>query len=549
MLLTKANKCFCTKRVSLLLKIRASSSAVTASDNKYTDFVDYPPIQDISPLGNFKRYHENWHNQVKELKTVEEKMIKINMPRFWGFKCMMYEEDKIFYNELPHAQYITLTHVMKEPKLPSCYDNLVSSEKLDSLTQEIKGSIEESIIFEVDYRKRRQELTKDVLDAPREMEDIICSAVAKSVNRIMLGNLADYYKHLNEIEIDYEPRIEAGWFAGGIELHEHIIRGRKQRFWHAMLNEPADRPFQYIGKPSLHLRHNHPLKEIIPLSECENSDFDVPQYKFDPRTIGHALKRRHMTNIPGFWPGAKNEFGFLSYHKRGYMIDRTFNDDSDALKAQAIFANYGWLLAQACNLGFSTFNDVTYPLVNQAVITNGKWWSFCVYQLNTTLVNTWHHDTNPKRNLCWMPEPMKLYESIEGDKLIGFNDEVIKNLIKFYANKPEERVGVNMKPYLGDDVKVIADIGNDEKRKWLEDRFKMLVSNRPRKLLVPELYHWEVIYKHQFKTMPMEKRRTPWDFGVNPMLRRLDQHIPHYIPKDKRKPGAFKKKWEDTYYP
>lgn len=66
---------------------------------------------------------------------------------------------------------------------------------------------------------------------------------------------------------------------------------------------------------------------------------------------------------------------------------------------------------------------------------------------------------------------------------------------------------------------------------------------------MPELYHWEIIYKHQFKTMPMEKRRTPWDFGVNPFRRRLNQYIPHYIPKAKRKPGAHKKKWEDTFYP
>lgn len=77
---------------------------------------------------------------------------------------------------------------------------------------------------------------------------------------------------------------------------------------------------------------------------------------------------------------------------------------------------------------------------------------------------------------------MKLYESIEDGKLIGFNDQVVKNLIKFYANVPEERVGVEMKPYLGEDEKLIADIKDDKRRQWLEDRFKILVSNRPRSM-------------------------------------------------------------------
>lgn len=130
--------------------------------------------------------------------------------------------------------------------------------------------------------------------------------------------------------------------------------------------------------------------------------------------------------------------------------------------------------------GFSTFNDITYPLTTQTIITDGQSWSFFVYQLNTLLVHSEHIDTNPKRNICWVTKPMKLFDKIENEVIYGLNEEVLKYLIKFYVNVPEERIGVDMKPYLGKSVKVIADIEHDEKRNWLEQQYKYLISNRPR---------------------------------------------------------------------
>lgn len=79
-----------------------------------------------------------------------------------------------------------------------------------------------------------------------------------------------------------------------------------------------------------------------------------------------------------------------------------------------------------------------------------------------------------------MTEPMKLYDKIEDEKVHGLNEEVLRTLVKFYANAPEERPDVNLKPYLGESVKKIADIEHDERRNWLEKFYKHLVCNRPR---------------------------------------------------------------------
>ena len=90
---------------------------------------------------------------------------------------------------------------------------------------------------------------------------------------------------------------------------------------------------------------------------------------------------------------------------------------------------------------------------------------------------------NKKRNLCWITEPMKLFECIENGKVQGLNEEVLKNLIKFYINVPETKEGIEMKPYLNQE-KLIANIEDPERRIWLEQRYKHLVSNRPRHRLI-----------------------------------------------------------------
>lgn len=256
--------------------------------------------------------------------------------------------------------------------------------------------------------------------------------------------------------------------------------------------------------------------------------------------------------IPGYWPGDQDEFGLLSIHGRGHILTRQESfgeqDNLEALHCQAMKASFGWLLAQANYQGFTAYNDITYPLVTQTAITNGKLISFYAYQLNTILMHNEFSDQNPKHNICFGTKPLELYERVENGKIVGLNEDVLKMLVQFYLNVPEKR-DYEMKPYLGAEEKVIADIEDDKRRVWLENTYKNLVSNRPRHNLIPEVYHWEQIYKIKFNTRFSEAKRRPFEIGENPIKRRLDEHLPVYIPKVLRSFPKSKKKWEPTYYP
>lgn len=185
------------------------------------------------------------------------------------------------------------------------------------------------------------------------MESIVSKAIIERINRTILTHLSSKYSHLLNAEVDIEPRLEASWFMG-LEPSENMKEHRRnKKLPDDCVDEPVNFPIQYLGQPVVHLRYKHPLREIISLSECENPDLDVPTFKYFPATVGHLLKRNHVTNIPGFWPGDENEFGLLSYHNCAYLHKRLpcFDDTLDAKIVQAILASYSWLLTQACYQG------------------------------------------------------------------------------------------------------------------------------------------------------------------------------------------------------
>jgi small subunit ribosomal protein S30 len=94
-------------------------------------------------------------------------------------------------------------------------------------------------------------------------------------------------------------------------------------------------------------------------------------------------------------------------------------------------------------------NDVTYPFTTQTIVTDGKNITFFAYQLNTML--QWkNNDANPYRNILWTSPEMQLFETIEGDNVLGFNDEALKTLIKIFKNTPVDR-GIDLRPYLSKD--------------------------------------------------------------------------------------------------
>lgn len=346
----------------------------------------------------------------------------------------------------------------------------------------------------------------------------------------------------------------------GITPPLKIIRDRlKKDFLRPLSRTPVHRAIQFQGKPLLSLRHQHPLQpfDSVDFSSLKGENPNIPIEEvapIDPHAAGWTFDHQHGVIVPGFWPGNVREYGLLSFYDRSILVNRFESyapDHQNAIHALAINASYSYAYGQACYQGFSTFNDITYPLCAQTIITDGNTWSFYRYQLNTTITHTDVYGDNFKYNQCWGTKDMKLYETIDSNgKIQGLNEDVLKQLIRFYLAEPKAR-DYEMKPYLNPHEKKIADIEDVERRRWLENTYKYLVSNRPRQIPMPEIHHWEKIYKIDHKTRPIQdKRMRFYDFKINPFQRRLDEHLPKYIPRDLRANGIHdKNRREATYYP
>lgn len=88
--------------------------------------------------------------------------------------------------------------------------------------------------------------------------------------------------------------------------------------------------------------------------------------------------------------------------------------------------------------GFWSEADVTRPFVSQAVITDGKYFSFFCYQLNTLALTVQADQNNPRKNICWGTQSKPLYETVEDNDVKGFDDDVLLQIVDFLLNKPTE---------------------------------------------------------------------------------------------------------------
>ncbi|XP_050425346.1 28S ribosomal protein S30, mitochondrial [Adelges cooleyi] len=527
--------------------------------------VEYPPILDLKPGPSKLRLELETHEKIRNLHTIEEKTIGINMPRYYGWQSFVVKDKVIPYDFLPFAQTTTKTKLNLVETLP----NYVSNEVSQQLIDRIKPHLEDCLVFEHNRTRSRGVMKNynNFIESPSTNE--VAKSIVEQVNRILLANLSAEYPHLFEAQVDYEPRIEAFWNVHGFAATKEDEEMRKKKNEpEENLKDPVDRWIHYFGQPTIQIRHKLPLpilptnKLTVATSQSSGSDkfqeYDVPNYDYDPKIyLKLPYERRHGVSIPGFWPNDDHKFGLLSIHTNEYLENRPPNfgeeEHQEAIHAQAILASFAWLVGQAHYQGFTACNEITYPFVNQSIITNGKLWSFYAYQLNTMRFFKSQDEINrplEPNNICWATKATELYHDIKDNRIVGWNDNVLKDMLSCYINTPQAR-DHELSPYLGEE-NVIANIDDNKRRAWLHDRHQRLTSHRPRHHLEPEIYDWERIYKIKFETRQFEPRRRFFELDQDPLNeRRLDGHLGHYIPRKFRNENlrTRRKRFENTYYP
>lgn len=243
-------------------------------------------------------------------------------------------------------------------------------------------------------------------------------------------SLAKYNPLLQLSSLDLSPQVNFYWRRG----QRIIPKGHRRRRL-----EPTR--FQIDDRPHSQIRVTQQLPQFMPLEASYAAE--VPEITLPPNVMP-LFRRQYDNNI---FTGAKLPDPACYGHTQFHLVPDRYHRDRMArqqqadqvevfLRANALASLFAWTGAQAMYQGFWNYEDVTRPFVSQAVITDGHFFSFFCYQLNTVALSVETDAGNPRKNLLWGTESLRLYESVQDGEVVGLNDGVVKLLVQFFMNQP-----------------------------------------------------------------------------------------------------------------
>jgi hypothetical protein len=223
------------------------------------------------------------------------------------------------------------------------------------------------------------------------------------------------------------------------------------------------------------------------------------------RLHGNTILIIFLFFIEGHWFGDSREFNFLTVHDTTDLLRfaSKYGDSEvqSTLESMVMTSAHAELTAQAYYLGFSMWNDLTYPLYGQFIYTDGRKFAVAKYQLNT--LQLWN-PCAPLKNTCEVTELKKyfdllgsgphtfskrtsalsLYEIDDNGQVTEFNDELFAQILAVFDSRPVTSPNEIVDSYSELDYKV----GGTPLRPFLavQDVNKQL--SKRRQLLATSLY-------------------------------------------------------------
>ncbi|XP_061623020.1 39S ribosomal protein S30, mitochondrial [Phyllopteryx taeniolatus] len=263
-------------------------------------------------------------------------------------------------------------------------------------------------------------------------QELIEGPFLRNLITALTYGLAKYNPLLLNSSFDLSPQVGFYWRRG----QRVIPRGHRRGSL-----EPTR--FQIDDRPLCQLRIVQQLPPLVPMEASYAAD--IPDVPYTPDLM--PLFKRQYTNT--MFTGTKVPdpacYGHTQFHlvpdryHRDRMARRQQSDQVEVfLRANAIASLFAWTAAQASYQGFWNHEDVSRAFVSQAVISDGHFFSFFCYQLNTLALSTQTDVHNPRKNLLWGTESVRLYEGVEDERVVGLNDDALRLLVRFLLHQPQE---------------------------------------------------------------------------------------------------------------
>uniref|UniRef100_A0A8C5LWA6 Mitochondrial ribosomal protein S30 n=1 Tax=Leptobrachium leishanense TaxID=445787 RepID=A0A8C5LWA6_9ANUR len=322
--------------------------------------------------------------------------------------------------------YQQFTKTAYRPWLPERVDNPArtgSSGDWDQELSRLKSLVCESLLQEHFYTKKgRTYLYRE--------QEVSAAPFLTSLATILSSQCAKYNPVLAQCSLDLKPEVNFYWLRG----ETRVPRGHRKG-----CIDPVR--FQIEDKPLIQIRIPKQLPEYIPLDSVVPEE--VPVIAYEPNRLS-LFKRQYENKVYiGSQVQDPCQFGHIQIHlvpdkyKRERLERKNLSGHIEVfLRANAIASLFAWTGAQAMYQGFWSQADLKQPFVSQAVLSDGKYFSFFCYQLNTLALSVDSDVNNSRKNICWGTQSAPLYEAVEEHDIKGFNDDVFNKLVTLFLDSP-----------------------------------------------------------------------------------------------------------------
>ena len=227
--------------------------------------------------------------------------------------------------------------------------------------------------------------------------------------------LAGKFEHLSKSHLTFEPTIECYWRRDG---HNFMCK-----------TNPL-----YI----LHTSHGLSL-----FCDPDTPMGTIPLLKFLPSSLG--VFERSFNQITPFG-GCRRHSPYPMSHT--VFITYRSCQSVDQLLAHGLVQLFSQAAGEGVHKGFKLDEPVPFPLVNQGIVTDGQYFTFVAFQLNT--LDFRENSSDTRHNVFWAGPTLKLYDDVvAGEKMVGVDRECVETIVRFLLNEtdPKRMIRNWTKPY------------------------------------------------------------------------------------------------------
>jgi len=424
----------------------------------------YPPIKPKYPPGITSSIppQEAWAihdkgvelNEIPKVKERLESMAGI-LPGIKQWHLTPIEEYPGF---LEYKKHVTKTHIIEDD--PAIYTT-IANKTVNDYCNKVGPLIERILSQEQECHSKHHLFNYDeYFEFQRRQQH------ARNTH-VQVGHILQAFyaclgfdnEYLMRSQLSEDVRLETFWKKYGYKEEEveededmRILRGIDKR------KEPIEDPtwpkniitLQSKIKSSYLVRTEQPLP-VFTERDADVCIGDVEEFPYHPSSVFQESVVERPFTVSGHWVGDPCEFHHTSIHVLGDEYEQLKEKHGvdlalEEMKSYIVQAGFTSTASQAHNQGFNQYWDLTYPITSQIVVTDGKYFRFGAYQLNT--LHLWKgQEDNPRRNILWLSEPMMLFSGFENGVVQGFNEDVIKKLLSCLLIQPVTPE-YDLRPYL-----------------------------------------------------------------------------------------------------